>query len=142
MFERHTIGACFIEYILVCALVKTFEIVFFIILVFRLSTIVKSDLIATMHVGNAHNIRDMGKCAWFQESMTFNLTDEHVIYFSLLKASMTCNIFFYDFLNLNRVLSSLFLRTVDAHKLNGMMMVCPIHKLRNILREGIIWINK
>ena len=117
-----------------CALVKTFGIVFFIISVFCLSTIVESDLIGTMHVGNSHNITDMGKCAWFQESMTFNLTDEQVIYFSLLKASMTCNIFFYDFLNLNRVLSSLFLRTIDAHKLNGMTMVRPIHKLRNILR--------
>ena len=63
-----------------------------------MSTIVKSDLIATMHVGNAHNIRDMGKCAWFQESMTFNFTNEHVIYFSLLKAIMTCNIFFLWFL--------------------------------------------
>ena len=77
-----------------CALVKKFEIVFFIILVFCLSTIVESDLIATMHVGNAHNIRDMGKCAWFQESMTFNLTDQQVIFFSLLKAIVTCNIFF------------------------------------------------
>ena len=80
-----------------CALVKTFEIVFFIILVFRLSTIVKSDLIATMHVGNAHNITDMGKCTWFQESMTFNLTDEKVIYFSLLKAIMTYNFYFMIF---------------------------------------------
>ena len=142
MFERHTISTCFIEYILVCALVKTFGIVFFIISVFCLSTTLESYLIATMHVGNAHNITDMGKCTWFQESMTFNFTNEHVIYFSLLKAIMTCNIFFYDFLNLNKVLSSLFLRTVDAHKLNGMMMICPIHKLRNILREGIIWSNK
>ena len=55
--------------------------------------VVELDLIATMHVENVHNITDMGKCAWFQESMTFNLTDEHVIYFSLLKDSMTCNNF-------------------------------------------------
>ena len=80
-----------------CALVKTFGIVFFIISVFCLSTTVESDLIATMHVGNAHNITDMGKCAWFQESMTFNLTDEQVIYFSLLKTIVTCNIFFLWF---------------------------------------------
>ena len=79
LFERHTISTCFIEYILVCALVKTFGIVFFIISVFCLSTTVESDLIATMHVGNVHNITDMGKCAWFQESMTFNLRDEQVI---------------------------------------------------------------
>ena len=72
--------------------------------------------------------------------MTFNWTNEQVTYFSLLKAIVTCNIFFLRFLN--RVLSSLFLHTVDAHKLNGMTMVRPIHKLWNILREGIIWNNK
>lgn len=41
-------------------------------------SVVESDLIATMHVGNVHNMSNMGKCAWFQESMTFNLTDEQV----------------------------------------------------------------
>jgi len=38
----------------------------------------ESDLIAAMHVGNDHNMSKMGQCAWFQESLTFNLTDEQV----------------------------------------------------------------
>jgi len=51
-----------------------------------LSIGVESDLIAAMHVGNDHNMSKMGQCAWFQESLTFNLTDEQVINFSQLKA--------------------------------------------------------
>lgn len=39
---------------------------------------VESDLIAAMHVGIGHNMSNMGQCTWFQESMTFNLTDEQV----------------------------------------------------------------